>query len=170
VSGDVLVTKNPCGHPGDIRQATAINESHPAFEKLKHLVNVIVFPLNGTGGRPLQNCMSGGDLDGDVYMIIWDKEIVQCVKKAHLDEQFPEPAPMDNKELEAECTEDLCQETYEIGKTVCGYFERDTLGKMSNLHLKLAIEHGVDNQFTKKASYLATVQVDFAKHGKCIKI
>jgi len=47
----VLITKNPCGHEGDIRLAHAIDESHPAYEKLKHLVNVIVFPLNGS--RPL---------------------------------------------------------------------------------------------------------------------
>jgi len=44
VKGDVLVTKNPCGHPGDIRLAKAIDETHPAFKKLKHLANVIVFP------------------------------------------------------------------------------------------------------------------------------
>ena len=68
------MTKNPCGHKGDIRLAKAIGKEHPAYDKLKHLVNVIVFPLMGE--RPLQNCMSGGDLDGDVYMIIWDQEIV----------------------------------------------------------------------------------------------
>lgn len=44
IKGDVLITKNPCGHEGDIRQAIAIDENHPAFRKLKHLVNVIVFP------------------------------------------------------------------------------------------------------------------------------
>ena len=45
IKGPVLITKNPCGHEGDIRLAHAIDESHPAYEKLKHLVNVIVFPL-----------------------------------------------------------------------------------------------------------------------------
>ena len=37
--GDVLVTKNPCIHTGDIRRLKAVN--HPM---LSHLVNVIVFP------------------------------------------------------------------------------------------------------------------------------
>ena len=87
VSGDVLITKNPCGHQGDIRHATAIDESHPAFNKLKHLVNVIVFP--SSGNRPLQNMMSGGDLDGDVYMIIWDKKIVEA---ALYKKPYPEPS------------------------------------------------------------------------------
>ena len=40
---------------------------------------------------------------------------------------------------------------------------------MANLHLSLAIQLGLDNEFTKKASYLCSVQVDFAKHGRCIK-
>ena len=53
IKGDVLITKNPCGHEGDIRQAKAIGEDHPAYKKLKHLVNVIVFP--SVGSRPLQN-------------------------------------------------------------------------------------------------------------------
>ena len=74
IEGDVLITKNPCGHEGDIRPAKAIGKNHPSYENLKHLVNVIVFPAKGA--RPLQNMMSGGDLDGDVYMIIWDQKIV----------------------------------------------------------------------------------------------
>ena len=44
ITGDVLITRNPCGHEGDIRPAKAIGKDHPAYEKLKHLVNVVVFP------------------------------------------------------------------------------------------------------------------------------
>lgn len=65
----MLVTKNPCFHPGDIRKLKAVFK-----EELSHLVNVIVFSQKGS--RPTQNMMSGGDLDGDVYMIIEDEEIV----------------------------------------------------------------------------------------------
>ena len=57
--------KNPCNHPGDIRRIKAVNN-----KDLDHLVNVIVF--SSKGKRPEQNKISGGDLDGDVYMIIWD--------------------------------------------------------------------------------------------------
>jgi hypothetical protein len=81
ITGDVLITKNPCGHRGDIRRAKAIGHSHPAYQKLKHLVNVIVFPSKGS--RPLQNMMSGGDLDGDVYMIMWDRDLVQGAKEGY---------------------------------------------------------------------------------------
>mmetsp|Transcript_14122 Transcript_14122/g.17816 ORF Transcript_14122/g.17816 Transcript_14122/m.17816 type:complete len:162 (+) Transcript_14122:377-862(+) len=73
VPGPILLTKNPCVHPGDIRKVqTLTQEKDPErFGKLAHLYNVIVFPTKGA--RPLQNMMSGGDLDGDVYMAIWDR-------------------------------------------------------------------------------------------------
>ena len=77
IVGDVLVTKNPCGNKGDIRLLRAIGKNHPAYPKLKHLVNVLVFSQEGE--RPNENMMSGGDLDGDVYMVIWDKVIIENV-------------------------------------------------------------------------------------------
>ena len=70
ISGNVLVTKNPCNHPGDIRKLKAVGPEDPRYEELNHNFNVIVFPSKGN--RPEQNKMSGGDLDGDVYMAIWD--------------------------------------------------------------------------------------------------
>lgn len=51
VEGEVLLTKNPCGHKGDIRRVKCIGKDHPAYKKLSHLVNVIVFPAKGS--RPL---------------------------------------------------------------------------------------------------------------------
>ena len=44
IEGEVLLTKNPCGHKGDIRRVKAIGKDHTAYNKLSHLVNVIVFP------------------------------------------------------------------------------------------------------------------------------
>ena len=88
VKGPVLVTKNPCVHPGDIRKVeTLTKEKDPErFARLSHLYNVIVFPTKGK--RPLQNMMSAGDLDGDVYMCIWDEALVNAVDAA----KVPEPA------------------------------------------------------------------------------
>ena len=54
----VLVTRNPCLHPGDLRKFEAVQ--HP---ELSHLVDCIVFPTRGK--RPSADLMSGGDLDGD---------------------------------------------------------------------------------------------------------
>ena len=75
IDGEVLVVKNPCSHAGDIRKLRAVGESDPKHENLKHLFNVIVF--SSKGSRPEQNKISGGDLDGDVYMTIWDPKFVE---------------------------------------------------------------------------------------------
>jgi hypothetical protein len=55
---EVLVTRNPCLHPGDLRKLKAVNRP-----ELCHLTDCIVFPV--TGKRPAVDQMSGGDLDGD---------------------------------------------------------------------------------------------------------
>lgn len=55
---DVLVTRNPCLHPGDLQKFKAV-----ARDELEHLVDCIVFP--SCGKRPAADMLSGGDLDGD---------------------------------------------------------------------------------------------------------
>ena len=69
IIGDVLVTKNPCSHPGDIQKLKAVD-----VKALKHLFNVVVFSIKGE--RPDQHKLSMGDLDGDTYMVISDRDLV----------------------------------------------------------------------------------------------
>lgn len=55
---ELLVTRNPCLHPGDLQKFRAVEK-----KELGHLVDCIVFPIKGR--RPSADMMSGGDLDGD---------------------------------------------------------------------------------------------------------
>jgi hypothetical protein len=58
INTEVLVTRNPCLHPGDLQKFKVVDV--PEFS---HLVDCIVFPT--CGARPSADLMSGGDLDGD---------------------------------------------------------------------------------------------------------
>jgi hypothetical protein len=57
-NSEVLVTRNPCLHPGDLQKFRVVER-----DELSHLVDCIVFSTQGK--RPSADLMSGGDLDGD---------------------------------------------------------------------------------------------------------
>ncbi|KAH7978577.1 hypothetical protein HPB49_005942 [Dermacentor silvarum] len=93
ITGTVLVTKCPCLHPGDVRKFTAI-----AVPELHHVIDCIVFPH---GPRPHPDEMAGSDLDGDEYIVIWEKCLFFVVPKRppmNFSDRNPEP---DNKEIAA---------------------------------------------------------------------
>ncbi|KAI0102379.1 RdRP-domain-containing protein [Nemania sp. FL0031] len=65
----VLVTRNPCLHPGDLQKFKVVYRP-----ELSHLVDCIVFPIRGK--RPSADMMSGGDLDGDTFFVCWDEDLM----------------------------------------------------------------------------------------------
>lgn len=69
LTGDVLITKEPCFHRGDLICLKAI--ANPALYHLKH---VIVFSQQSP--RPDFDRICGSDLDGDRYFVTWNHEIV----------------------------------------------------------------------------------------------
>ena len=54
VKGPVVVTRNPCLHPGDVRQLEAVDAS-----ELRHLVDCVVFPRNGSRPHPSEMAGNG---------------------------------------------------------------------------------------------------------------
>ena len=87
----VILTRSPALHPGDIQIARAVvpPDGHP----LLSLSNCIVFSQKGQRDMPSQ--LSGGDLDGDIFNIIWDKPAVESCKKVFAPADYPRVQPLD---------------------------------------------------------------------------
>ena len=75
ITGDVIITKNPCLSGYDIQKVKAV--SHPYF--VDYFENVIVFPSKGL--FPLPSMITGSDLDGDVYWVCWERALLNIEKR-----------------------------------------------------------------------------------------
>ncbi|XP_042494893.1 RNA-dependent RNA polymerase 2 [Macadamia integrifolia] len=151
VMGRVVVTKNPCLHPGDIRVLQAVYEE--ALEE-KGLVDCLVFPQKGE--RPHPNECSGGDLDGDLYFVCWDENLIPSKADAPMDYIARRPRLMDH-EVTLE----------EIQRFFVDYMINDTLGVISTAHL-IHADRDPAKARSPKCLQLATLHsmaVDFAKTG-----
>ncbi|CAM2712695.1 unnamed protein product [Rotaria socialis] len=156
LQGPVVVTRNPCFHPGDIRKLTAVDI--PALHRLK---NVIVFPMNGPRPHPME--MSGGDLDGDTFWISCNPKLIFSKNEEPFDYQDQE----DQANIE---TQSQTNVQYTI-KDVCNFFGEyiaaDNLGLIANRHLAFAdqLENGLKHDKCSQLARMHSVAVDFAKKG-----
>ena len=97
------------------------------FRSLQHLYNVVVFPTKGK--RPLANMLSTGDLDGDVYMVIWDQTLVNGLK----DENILEPASSEiNPNIKLQNTN-----SNDFFGNIAFYLRNDYLGQLSSIHVAI---------------------------------
>ena len=69
IEGPVILYKHPCLHPGDLLSPLAVK-----LPELMHLKNVVVFPIHGRTSLPAST--SGGDLDGDLYAVVWESSLI----------------------------------------------------------------------------------------------
>ncbi|VVB04808.1 unnamed protein product [Arabis nemorensis] len=151
VIGKVVVTKNPCLHPGDIRVLEAIYEV--SFEQ-KGFLDCIIFPQKGE--RPHPNECSGGDLDGDQFFVSWDEKLIPSQMDPPMDYAGSRPRLMDH---------DVTLE--EIHKFFVDYMISDTLGVISTAHL-IHADRDPERARSQKCLELANLHsraVDFAKTG-----
>ncbi|XP_057961725.1 probable RNA-dependent RNA polymerase 1 [Malania oleifera] len=149
IEGKVVVAKNPCLHPGDVRVLTAVNV--PA---LHHMVDCVVFPQKGV--RPHPNECSGSDLDGDIYFVCWDHELIPPQQIQPMDYTPPPPIRLDH---------DVTIE--EVEEYFADYIVNDSLGTIANAHTVFADKEpkrAMSNPCLELAA-LFSIAVDFPKTG-----
>ncbi|CAN9278218.1 unnamed protein product [Alternaria alternata] len=150
VEGVCILARNPSLHPGDLRVVRAVN-----VPMLHHLKNVVVLPQ--TGDRDLANMCSGGDLDGDDYMVLWDADLIPEIVNA---------PPMDFTAEKPVETEDPITASH-IGDFFVTYMKNDSLGQIAHAHLAQADfqSDGVNDEKCLALAELHSKAVDFPKSG-----
>ena len=150
IEGIVVLARNPSLHPGDIRVVRAVNN-----EDLRHLKDVVVLPKNGD--RDLASMCSGGDLDGDDFIIIWDQALIPT-EWNHEPMDFTPPPPL---VVDHAITMD------DITSFFVQYIKNDNLGSVANAHLAWA-DQSPEGAKAKQCLELASIHsiaVDYPKSG-----
>ncbi|KAF2090058.1 RdRP-domain-containing protein, partial [Saccharata proteae CBS 121410] len=150
ITGVCVVARNPSLHPGDIRVVRAVD-----VEALRHLKNVVVFPQ--TGDRDIPNMCSGGDLDGDDYMVVWDQDLIpQEINHPAMDFEPTSKAPIPDKVTLKQVKVFFIQ-----------YMYNDSLGKIAAAHRRWAdwSDEGVKSAQCLELAQLHSKAVDYNKSG-----
>ncbi|KAI5353374.1 hypothetical protein L3X38_006267 [Prunus dulcis] len=154
VEGNVVVAKNPCLHPGDVRVLRAVN-----VLALHHMVDCVVFPQKGN--RPHPNECSGSDLDGDFYFVSWDPDLIPP-RQVRPMKYIPAPT--------IELGHDVTME--EVAESFTNYIVNDNLGIICNAHTVFA-----DRERQKatsapciKLAKLSSHAVDSPKTGVVVEV
>ncbi|XP_071917710.1 RNA-dependent RNA polymerase 6-like [Coffea arabica] len=156
IKGLVVIAKNPCLHPGDVRILEAVDAP-----ELRHLTDCLVFPQKGD--RPHANEASGSDLDGDLYFVTWDGNLIPPSKRSWM--------PMDYASAEAR---KLPREVNH--PDIIDFFSKnmvtESLGAICNAHVVHAdlSEYGALDEKCIKLAELAATAVDFPKTGKIVNM
>jgi RNA-dependent RNA polymerase len=148
IQGVCIVARNPSLHPGDIRVVRAVD-----CEALRHLLDVIVFPQ--TGDRDVSSMCSGGDLDGDDYLVIWDQDLVPK-------QWFAKPLIYSSNrapDLDRQVT------INDITSFYVTYMKNDSLPRIAHAHMAHG-DHLLNGVYEPKCVRLAELHSDAVDYNK----
>lgn len=155
--GPLVVTRSPALFNGDIQVAHNIVPPHD--HPLAQHRNCIVFSQRGSRDLPSQ--LSGGDLDGDIFNIVWDPECAPAVTYPPAD--YPRVSPVDIGRV---VTKD------DMADFFINFMETDRLGVIATRHLIMAdqLTKGSCDPECKLLAQLHSMAVDFSKTGIPVKM
>lgn len=152
LEGKVVVTRSPALHPGDVQVADAVDV--PEDSPLRDLHNCLVF--SSQGQRDLPSQLSGGDLDGDLYNIIYMDGLFP--KELSEPAEYPIVTPID---IGREVTRSDMTDFF------IRFMENDQLGRIAVTHQTLADQRdaGTFDLDCIRLAELHSTAVDFSKTG-----
>ncbi|KAM3447989.1 hypothetical protein MY3296_008195 [Beauveria thailandica] len=148
LEGVCFIGRNPSLHAGDIRVVEAVD--NPC---LRHLKDVVVFPSKGD--RSLPSMLSGGDLDGDEYFVIWDPTLVPKIWNT---------PPMYSTPVISQDLERVV-EVDDLRNFAVKYMKNDCLGLIAVAHLAHADNLGLNHPTCLQLAKLHSQAVDYLKTG-----
>ena len=151
VTGVCVIARNPSLHPGDVRVVNAVDVPHLR----SHKKNCVVFPQ--TGDRDLANMCSGGDLDGDDYLVIWDQELIpEQWNHSAMDYNAPTPKLSDGPVTVDDMTSFFVT-----------HMRHDNVGRIAVAHRYWADAQpdGVKDEKCLELAALHSLAVDYVKTG-----
>ncbi|KAI5844566.1 RNA dependent RNA polymerase-domain-containing protein [Morchella snyderi] len=153
VEGHVLVTRSPVHHPGDVQMARAVSHI-PENSPLGALKNVVVFSQHGN--RDLPSKLAGGDLDGDLYNIIYDPRF--SLGRVYSPAEY---ARVPHQDLGRSVNQN------DIVDFLVDFMQNNILGLISTRHLIISdgAKDGVNHPDCLKLAEMASIAVDFPKTG-----
>ncbi|GAA5979086.1 hypothetical protein JCM5350_007061 [Sporobolomyces pararoseus] len=161
LKGEIAISRSPTNHPGDVRRVRAVgNLPAGRGERIRDLVNCVVFPAKGE--RSLPSMLAGGDLDGDLYLLLTESSGL-------LPKSFSSPAAYDAApptRLDRDATmEDGIDFFFE-------YASRDLTAMVATRQLLLAdfYPEGLFHPDCLKLAQLHSDSVDYVKSGTPVPI
>ncbi|KAF1983807.1 RdRP-domain-containing protein [Aulographum hederae CBS 113979] len=151
IEGVCILARNPSLHPGDVRIVRAVDV--PA---LHHLRNVVVMPQ--TGDRDLANMCSGGDLDGDDFLIMWDPDLLPPHNMWNQEAMNFNPGPP--LEINRPVTIEDVQDFFVT------YMRNNRLATIAHAHLANGDAFGPDDSRCIELAELHSCAVDYPKSGR----
>jgi len=152
LTGEIVITRAPAMHPGDVQVCRAVKL--PIDCPLYNLRNCVVFSQKGDRDLPSQ--LSGGDLDGDLYNLIFDARFRP--KRIHTAADYPR---VKGKDLGRPVnTEDMVE-------FLIDFMQNDRLGLISTRHLIIADQQkeGTFHPDCIQLAQMHSTAVDFPKTG-----
>ncbi|KAF5375216.1 hypothetical protein D9758_000490 [Tetrapyrgos nigripes] len=176
LKGDILISRSPVIHPGDVQIVRAIGEPPLGSWYAKEpLQNTVVFPTQGS--RPLPNKLGGGDLDGKSSLELrppcdnlYEGDIFGLIPLDFVPEfRLPRSSiceaasyePAERKMLNRPSTRK------DIAEFVMEYINSDLVGMIATTWLNLADQspEGIFDENCLKLSQLHSDAVDYPKSG-----